>query len=540
MVRVIDINASSLLSDAECDRLKGTYLGDNSYETIIDEDTDYYCSGVLVFKFRKNAVPEDLLSLGWDKCKFMAKASRGRGAAAGPIDPEAVYWKKRDIYWTKKWSARYMVKDRKTGEMKQSKMRVNNEVASNPIGFYGIQKNLGVDLPCRLSHYTRENFQQYQESLPYFQHISSLYRDLVPDKFIQQWDRARLNEFHIPLTPFSTITANRNFRTAVHKDSGDFGGWACLSVLEENKYHGGLFVLPKFKVAINMRHGDFLIADVHQYHGNTELYETEEDKEYNDKYPQQTYKDNLEVGVLGLNNRFTRISFVCYLREDMIKCSRVNKFVISLKDSPRRAQWESTDFKIIDGINGKEELSYESESCQKMISYHNVRYTPQHLGKTGCFLSHLKVLKHIAEYKLDKCLIVEDDALQIGDLPEDLPDTFCYLGGFILNQKITSKEPIEIDHKEGWNTLDEKYRMMTTLAYYIPTWQMAKEIVQMLEGLKRWKAIDIMYGNLIKNPKYIYPAVFIEEPFPSQIQNKRVNLFANEHYKRSKCNVGTI
>jgi len=62
----------------------------------------------------------------------------------------------------------------------------------------------------------------------------------------------------------------------------------------------------------------------------------------------------------------------------------------------------------------------------------------------------------------------------------------------------------------------------------------------MLEGLKRWKAIDIMYGNLIKNPKYIYPAVFIEEPFPSQIQNNRVNLFANEHYKRSKCNVGTI
>ena len=177
MVRIIDINASSLLSDAECDRLKGTYLGDNSYETIIDEDTDYYVSGVLVFKFRKNAFPEDLLSLAWDKCKFMAKSSRGRGAAAGPIDPEAVYWKKRDIYWTNKWSARYMVKDRKTGEMKQSKMRVNNEVASNPVGFYGIQKNLGVDLPCRLSHYTRANFKDYEDSIPYFQHISSLYRD---------------------------------------------------------------------------------------------------------------------------------------------------------------------------------------------------------------------------------------------------------------------------------------------------------------------------------------------------------------------------
>jgi hypothetical protein len=105
-----------------------------------------------------------------------------------------------------------------------------------------------------------------------------------------------------------------------------------------------------------------------------------------------------------------------------------------------------------------------------------------------------------------------------------------------MNQKITSKEPIEIDHKEGWNTLDEKYRMVCCLAYYIPTWQMAKEIVQTLMETKRWKAIDIMCGNLIKNPKYIYPSIFIEEPFPSQIQNKK-HLFANEHYKRTKCKV---
>ena len=68
-----------------------------------------------------------------------------------------------------------------------------------------------------------------------------------------------------------------------------------------------------------MRHGDILVCNVHEYHGNTELYETEEDKLFNDT-AKQSFKDNLEVGVLGLNNRFSRLSFVCYLREDIIDC----------------------------------------------------------------------------------------------------------------------------------------------------------------------------------------------------------------------------
>ena len=536
MVRVINIDASNCLSESECDGIKGTYMGDNSYETIIDENCDLYCEGVPIFKFRKNAFPEDLLTTAWDNCKYMAVASRGRGAAAGPIDKDSVYWKKREISWTSGWSARYMITDKKTGEKKESKMRVNNTTASSPIGYYGKQKNLGLDLPCRLSHYTRNNLDKYHNAIPFFQAISKHYEELLPDHFNTQMERAKLNDFHIEGTPFSTITINRNFRTALHKDSGDFGGWACLSVLEENKYHGGLFVMPKFKVAINIRQGDILVADVHQFHANTELYETEEDKKYNDENPQKTYKDNLEVGVLGLNNRFSRVSFVCYLREDMIKCPGYNKFVISLENSERLPKWIGTDYKIFTAVNGKEELSYECESCEKMVSYHNVRYTPQHLGKTGCFLSHMKLLKHIVEYKLNKVIIVEDDALQIGSLPESLPDTFCYLGGIIGNRKITSKEKIEIEHKEGINTLDEKYRMITTLSYYIPRWEIAEEILKELLGLKRWKAIDIVYGNIIKNPSYIYPAVFVEEPFPSQIQNKK-DLFADEHYKRTKCKI---
>ena len=533
MVRIIDIDASDCLSNAECDKLKGLYMGDDSYETIIDEDCDYYCQGVPIFKFRKKPFHPKTLIRAWDNCKYMAKASRGRGASAGPIDPESVYWKKREIYKMNKWRASYMVKDKKTGEMKQSKMQVNNEVASQPIGYYGKTKGLGSDLPCRLSHYTRTNMDKFTEAIPFFQSIAENYNQLMPDKYASQLERAIKNDYHINQTPFSTITINRNFRTALHKDSGDFGGWACLSALEENKYSGGLFVMPKYKVAINMRHGDLLVANVHEYHGNTELYESEEDKKFNDEFPQQTYKDNLGVGILGLNNRFSRLSFVCYLREDIINCPGYNKFVISLKNSERLHQWSNTEYKHFEAVNGKETLSYDCDSCKKMVSYHNLRNTPQHLAKTGCFLSHLKLLKHIVDYKLNKCIIVEDDALQVNQLPEVMPDTFTYLGGFIANKKITSKEKIVVEHKQGLNTLDEKYRMVCCLAYYIPKWEIAKELFDALMKLKRWRAIDVSLPNLLKETNYIYPAVYIEECGESQIMNKTKKKFANEFYKQS-------
>ena len=530
---VIRIDATDYLSDQECDELRGKYLNDFSYDRIINENTDYYYQGQLIFKFRKNMFQGDLLTTAWENCKYLAKASRGRGASAGPIDPESQYWKKRKIYWKDKWSAKYMVKDKKTGELKKSKMKINNEVASQPIGYYGKTKGLGVDLPCRLSHYTRANVDKYENAIPFFQKIGDHYKDLVYSKYIDQMERARINDYHIPGTPFSTITINRNFRTATHKDTGDYGGFACLTVLEENKYSGGYFVLPKFKVAIDMRQGDLLVADVHQYHGNTEMYETEEDKKYNDENPQQTYKDNLEVGILGLNNRFSRLSFVCYLREDIIHCkSSINKFFISMENSERLPKWKDSEYTHWRAVNGKE-LDYDCEECNKMISYHNVRRTPQHLGKVGCFLSHMNLLKHIVENKINKVIIVEDDALLVNPIPETLPeDCLTYLGGFIANKKITSKEKISLEHKNGINILDtEKYRMICNLAYYIPKWEIAEEIVQRLEGSKRWRALDIMFGNVIKNVKYIYPAPYVEEPFPSQIQNNRVNKHSNEFYQ---------
>lgn len=90
-------------------------------------------------------------------------------------------------------------------------------------------------------------------------------------------------------------------------------------MLERGAYHGGYTLMPQFNIGFNVRTGDFLAMDVHQWHCNTELYETAEDKAANKDLP-RIHKDSLETGTLGSDKVFSRVSFVCYLREKLRDC----------------------------------------------------------------------------------------------------------------------------------------------------------------------------------------------------------------------------
>ena len=219
---------------------------------------------------------------------------------------------------------------------KKSKMKVNNQVASNPVGFYEASNNFSK-LPCRLTHFTRCNFKKYNEGLPFIQRIDQLFQELIPNAHIKQLERANLtNNFKIPNTSFSTVTINRNFRTALHKDAGDFkGGFGNLTVIERGKYHGGYTIFPQFGIGIDLRNNDFVAMDVHKWHSNTKLYETEEDKEFNSTLESE-FKDNPDIGTAGIYKKYTRLSFVCYLREKIIKCDNDNPVQSFLTSSTKR------------------------------------------------------------------------------------------------------------------------------------------------------------------------------------------------------------
>ncbi len=304
-----------LISEEDLHTLRGHHLHDGYIHTILDYDCDVYdkSSNELVVSFRKKRIKTSYLA--WEHFKDLSVASRGRGAAAGQIDPDSVYWKKRTLHNTKGFSTSYLKPDGTP-----SKMRVNNQVASIPIGYFEKTKALGVDKHCRLSYHTSVALDKFEAGKPYIHDIDKWYKKLNKKAYLYQKKRADLHpKYRIDNTAFSTVTMNRNFRTALHKDAGDYGNFACLSVLEYGKYNGGLFMIPAYGLGIDLRQDDILVANVHEYHCNSQIWTTKEQDEYNASLP-RVFKKDKTVGTLGLDKDYARISMVSYLREKLIDC----------------------------------------------------------------------------------------------------------------------------------------------------------------------------------------------------------------------------
>ena len=205
---------------------------------------------------------------------------------------------------------------------------------------------------CKIGVQHFQTLLKYYMTIEMIERITKFYESLAPDvlkKFLQATNLPMLNlhvysikeqynldsdykhkkqlaavkekpTYQVADTAFSSITINRNFRTALHMDDGDFReGFGNLSVIERGKYSGGATIFPRYKIGFNVRTGDFLAMDVHEWHCNTEMYESPEDKKYNKALP-KIHHDAIETGTMGGEKPFTRISFVCYLREKLRGC----------------------------------------------------------------------------------------------------------------------------------------------------------------------------------------------------------------------------
>ncbi len=207
-------------------------------------------------------------------------------------------------------------------------------------------------------------------------------------------------------------------------------------------------------------------------------------------------------------------------RKYVVNLDRCKDRMDNFDDSYTR--WSATDYK---------DLGDKHPIFDRMISYHSIRNTNQHKAKCGCYLSHTNIWRYIVMNKLNNTLIVEDDAEQINDLPTKMnKDSFTYLGGFFHNKKMTDNSKVKIEAKEGLNLLDkDKYRILMTLSYFIPSWEIAEK---MLQGVNkpRIRAIDVMMYNIDLPIYYQYPASYIERDIPSTIRKNKVK-HSNNFYK---------
>jgi hypothetical protein len=272
------------LTDEKSEKLKGKYLTDKNYNLLITEDADAYdANGKLLFRFRKNAIPLETLMLGVNSFKDSIELTESRGLASGSSHKRI----------------------RKDGSV--SNITVGNKVESGNVGFMDSSAMVKY---CRKTAFAKKYFDKFKNGIPFVEFIDNKYQELCPTHYAKQKSIAdgTNRNYVIGDTSFTTVTVNKNFRTAVHKDAGDFpDGFGNLIAYREGGWNGGYFCLPQFKVAIDLQNTDILFVDVHQWHGNTEFVNTNED--------------------------FLRISFVLYYREYMYKCKQPNEELAEIKQT---------------------------------------------------------------------------------------------------------------------------------------------------------------------------------------------------------------
>jgi hypothetical protein len=154
-----------------------------------------------------------------------------------------------------------------------SKTTYANPVNSGIAGWYDRYPRIPYG---RATSYTEKQFDKFKKSYPYLQHLAKAFEELLPWRYGNQKAAADKvdQRFLVPNTPFSTITVNRNFRTAAHYDPANMDdGFANICVFSNSdNYRGAYLVFPEIGYACNIRPGDLLfVNNMAGLHGNTEL-----------------------------------------------------------------------------------------------------------------------------------------------------------------------------------------------------------------------------------------------------------------------------
>lgn len=330
--KIKTIHLNPILTYDEIKKKEGHYFNEDYYtkhNKIVNTNTDVY--GIqpdgthkLLFKFRTNVIPKHICSDAYYALEKHAKhKNSNRGAAAGKLSLKKLPKHVGQVMKADKFRVFYKTKDGKV-----SRDNVGNIAQSNIAGYYDRPdrneyntnintytktnkhktkskiKTKSQSVPmCRTTQFTKKNVEKWKKTIPLIKAADKLFKKLVPDRYKIQLKRAKQTpDYQIDNTAYSTITVNYNWRTAAHCDNGDLDeGFGNLIVLEKAKsdttisntskgYTGGYLGFPKWGICVDVRQGDFLAMDVHEYHSNTPI-----------------------VGD-------GRLSVVCYLRKKMIQC----------------------------------------------------------------------------------------------------------------------------------------------------------------------------------------------------------------------------
>ena len=268
--------ARRCVSDSNMEKLSGKQVTKNHLRTIFDMDVDVYTEdGRILARFRKGVLNNKKGQEFYDNViDFAMINTHNRGELNG----------------VKKGNRRDITNNK----------GVKTNILGYMDGFSPTQKivlknnNLLTPLSIRETRFNIDYPEQWKKCLPLIKDINTLYKKLIPSQYKKQNKKAKSLTFKIPNTAFTTITTNVNVTTKIHKDRGDdVEGFGNLAVIENGEYEGGETCLPQYGVGFNVRSGDILFMDVHEWHGNLPIKLKQPDA--------------------------VRLSIVCYLRTNIWK-----------------------------------------------------------------------------------------------------------------------------------------------------------------------------------------------------------------------------
>lgn len=281
-----------VLTDEQAAELAGEFVGQSHYHTLIDSDADIFRpDGSALLHFRRNRVAAGHANDAFKALYEAATEYGNRGIAAGKLK----YHTDRSTGYPRTVASQDDVRFQYI--KRDGTMSKTNKAMTVPSGIIGAFDRVPRFPYCRLSKYTTDYPERIAASLPFIRDVDAVFRSESPDRYAAQMAQVERThpDYVFPGTAFTTITVNRNWRTACHQDAGDLrSGFGVLSVLSEGRYSGGYFVIPKYGIAVDMQHRDVPLVDVHEWHGNTEL--------------------------VGVSKYWTRLSTVFYFRSKIVGC----------------------------------------------------------------------------------------------------------------------------------------------------------------------------------------------------------------------------
>jgi hypothetical protein len=248
-----------LTNPCDASRLEGEFLTRLHYRELAQPDVPYIDdeSGKLVCLLAKQCLLADVCQPAYEHLRRVSKTPNNRGmAVAGKGAMMPGLTKRGDLS--------------NRNEIPRPVWEAAGKPLADFLGFFDYRDvNEKRRLNCRETEWTGTHRDVYEAALPFIREANSAFRSCLPPEYSVQLNEVSkvADQLKIAGTAFTTVTVNKNLRTACHKDEGDLRlGTGCMATLGEWK--GSELVIPQFGLAVNYQPGDLLLADVHLLHGN--------------------------------------------------------------------------------------------------------------------------------------------------------------------------------------------------------------------------------------------------------------------------------